>query len=149
MQCVIHGSCTVCAHRATHFGQGILCSRKKLSITLKFSELFFLPPCNCLHNQNYSCTLFWSTTTQTLKAEGRLTRMWIHLIVVKNNLLSGVSRLLVPSHQLPIHQLKGGKKAKGCFSVFFTYSSFPNIGFHILLAAGNIKLSAIMYGVLV
>src|SRR4029434_8210214 len=28
-------------HIATHFGQGISCSRKKLSITLKTSELFF------------------------------------------------------------------------------------------------------------
>src|SRR4029434_5639591 len=28
-------------HIAKHFGQGISCSRKKLSITLKISELFF------------------------------------------------------------------------------------------------------------
>src|SRR4029434_4271950 len=62
------------------------CSRKKLSITLKISELF-LPPGSCLQNINSSCISFWSTTTQTLKAEGRLTRLWIHLIVVKNNLL--------------------------------------------------------------
>src|SRR4029434_533813 len=76
-------------HIATHFGQGISCSRKKLSIT-----------------------------TQTLKAEGRLTRLWIHLIVVQNNLLSGVSRLVVPSYQLPIHQFKGGKSKGMLFSFF-------------------------------
>ena len=103
-------------------------------------------PCSCLQNINSSCISFWSTTTQTLKAEGRLTRLWIHLIVVQNNLLSGVSRLVVPSHQLPIHQLKGEKKQRDAFQFF---SSFPNIVFHILLAAGSIKLSAIMYGVLV
>src|SRR4029434_8695012 len=90
-------------HIATHFGQGISCSRKKLSITLK-SLNFFVRPCSCLQNINFSCISLWSTTTQTLKAEGRLTRLWIHLIVVQNNLLSGDSRLVVPSYQLPIHQ---------------------------------------------
>ena len=104
-------------HIATHFGQGISCSRKKLSITLKISELV-LRPGSCLQNINSSCISFWSTTTQTLKAEGRLTRLWIHLIVVPNNLLSGVSRLVVPSHQLPIHQLKGGKSKGMLFSFF-------------------------------
>src|SRR4029434_6620706 len=106
-------------HIATHFGQGISCSRKKLSITLKISELFCrLRPCSCLQNMNSSCISFWSTTTQTLKAEGHLTRLWINLIVVQNNLLSGVSRLVVPSHQLPIHQLKGGKSKGMPFSFF-------------------------------
>src|SRR4029434_8596383 len=105
---------------ATHFGQGISCSRKKLSITLKISELF-VRPCSSLQNINSSCISFWSTTTQTLEEEGRLTRLWIHLIVVKNNLLSGVSRLVVPSHQLPIHQQGGQRDAFPSQTLFFTY----------------------------
>ena len=81
---------------------------------------FFVRPCSCcLQNINSSCISFWSTTTQTLKAEGRLTRLWIHLIVVQNNLLSGVSRLVVPSHQLPIHQLKGEKSKGMVFSLVY------------------------------
>src|SRR4029434_4900740 len=56
MQCVIHGSCTVCAHPDQ--GQGISCSRKKLSITLKISELV-LRPGSCLQNRNSSCISFW------------------------------------------------------------------------------------------
>ena len=104
-------------HIPSHFGQGISCSRKKLSIT---SLNFFVRPCSCcLQNINSSCISFWSTTTQTLKAEGRLTRLWIHLIVVQNNLLSGVSRLVVPSHQLPIHQLKGEKSKGMLFSLVY------------------------------
>src|SRR4029434_9246141 len=79
------------------------CSRKKLSITLKISELF-LPPGSCLKNRNSSCISLWSTNHKKLKAERRLTHRWIHLIVVQNNLPSGVLRLVVPSHQLPIHQ---------------------------------------------
>src|SRR4029434_1152992 len=72
-------------HIATHFGQGISCSRKQLSITLKISDLF-LPPGSCLQNRNSSCISFWSTNHK--KAERRLTHRWIHLIEVQNNLLS-------------------------------------------------------------
>src|SRR4029434_1531229 len=92
------------------------------------------------HNINSSCISFWSTTTQTLKAEGRLTRLWIHLIVVQNNLLSGVSRLVVPSHQLPIHQLKGGKKQRDAFQFFSRTSPSQTLFFtyYSLLAILNI-----------
>ena len=54
-------------HIATHFGQGISCSRKKLSITLKISELF-LPPGSCLQNRNSSCISFWSTNHKKAKS---------------------------------------------------------------------------------
>src|SRR4029434_6524630 len=84
---------------------------------------------------------FGRQITKKLKAERRLTHRWIHLIVVQNNLPSGVLRLVVPSHQLPIHRV-----GIGMLFSFFTYSSFPNIVLHISLAVGNIKLSAIMYG---
>src|SRR4029434_2746553 len=79
--------------------------------------------------------------TKKLKAERRLTHRWIHLIVVQNNLPSGVLRLVGPSHQLPIH-----RTGIGILFSFFTYSSFPNIVLHISLAVGNIKLSAWLFG---
>ena len=101
MQCVIHGSC-LCTSR--HILARVYHVHGKNCRSLWKSLNFFVRPCSCLQNINSSCISFWSTTTQTLKAEGRLTRLWIHLIVVQNNLLSGVSRLVVPSHQLPIHQ---------------------------------------------
>src|SRR4029434_5046219 len=109
MQCVIHGSCTVSAHRNTFWPGYIMFTEK---ITLKISELF-LPPGSCLQNRNSSCISFWSTNH---KAERRLTHRWIQLIVVQNNLPLGVLRLVVPSHQLPIHQSIG--RVLGCFSVF-------------------------------
>src|SRR4029434_5224568 len=84
---------------------------------------------------------FGRQITKKLKAERRLTHQWIHLIVVQNNLPSGVLRLLVPSHQLPIH-----RAGIGMLFSFFTYSSFPNIVLHISLAVGNIKLSAWLFG---
>src|SRR4029434_2645586 len=96
-------------HIATHFGQGISCSWKKLSITLKISELF-LPPGSCLQNRNSSCISFWSTNHK--KAERRLTHRWIHLIVVQNNLPSGVFRLLTSAANSSLG------RALGCFSVF-------------------------------
>ena len=83
---------------------------------------FFLPPGSCLQNRNSSCISFWSTNHK--KAERRLTHRWIHLIEVQNNLLSGVSRLVVPSHQLPIHQLKG-EKSKGMLFSFFHVLLLP------------------------
>src|SRR4029434_462229 len=137
MQCVIHGSCTVCAHRATHFGEGISCSRKKLSITLKISKLFFYLLAAAYRIEIPLASHFGRQITKKLKAERRLTHRWIHLILVQNNLPSGVLRLVVPSHQLPIHQA-----GIGMLFSFFTYSSFPNIVLHISLAVGNIKLSA-------
>src|SRR4029434_1446877 len=84
---------------------------------------------------------FGGQITKKLKAERRLTHRWIHLIVVQNNLPSEVFRLVVPSHQLPIHQA-----GIGMLFSFFTYSSFPNIVLHISLAVGNIKLSAWLFG---
>src|SRR4029434_3091858 len=104
MQCVIHGSCTVCAHRATHFGQGISCSRKKLSITLKISKLFFYLQHAAYRDEIPLASHFGRQITQKLKAERRLTRRWIHLIVVQNNLPSGVLRLEVPSNERRITQ---------------------------------------------
>src|SRR4029434_2835131 len=128
MQCVIHGSCTVCAHRDT-FWPG--CSRKKLSITLKISELFFYLQAAAYRIEIHPASHFDQQITKKLKAERRLTHWWIHLIVVQNNLPSGVLRLVVPSHQLPIHQLKGEKKQRDAFhffsrtppsqTLFFTY----------------------------
>src|SRR4029434_2492020 len=47
---------------------------------------------------------FGRQITKKLKAERSLTHRCIHLIVVQNNLPSGVLRLVVPSHQLPIHR---------------------------------------------
>src|SRR4029434_3299740 len=89
---------------------------------------------------------FGRQITKKLKAELRLTHRWLNLIVLQNNLPSGVLRLIVPSHQLPIQLNRAGI---GMLFSFFTYSSFPNIVLHISLAVGNIKLSAIMYGCLV
>src|SRR4029434_8144209 len=146
MQCVIHGSCTVCAHRATHFGQGISCSRKKMSITLKISKLFFYLQAAAYRIEIRLASHFGRQITKKLKAERRLTTRWIHLILVQNNLPSGVLRLVVPSHQLPIHQFKGGK-SKGMLFSFFHVLLLPKHRFsHI---TSYIKLSAIMYGVLV
>src|SRR4029434_8374725 len=67
---------------------------------------------------------FGRQITKKLKAERRLTHRWIHLIVVQNQLLSGVSRLVVPSHQLPIQQLKG-EKSKGMLFSFFHVLLLP------------------------
>src|SRR4029434_5825975 len=130
MQCVIHGSCTVCAHRATHFGQGISCSRKKLSITLKFSELFFYLQAAAYRIEIPSASHFGRQITKKLKAEVRLTHRWINLIVLQNNLPSGVLRLIAPSNKLPIQFNRAGI---GMLFSFFTYSSFPNIVLHISL----------------
>src|SRR4029434_2222081 len=105
-------------HIATHFGQGISCSRKKLSITLKISELFFYLQASAYRIENHAASHLGRQITEKLKAESRLTSLWIHLIVVHNNLLSGVSRLVVPSHQLPIHQLKGEKKQRDAVYFF-------------------------------
>src|SRR4029434_1315045 len=86
---------------------------------------------------------FGRQITKKLKAELRLTHRWINLIVLQNNLPSGVLRFIVPSHQLPIQFNRAGIWM--LFS-FFTYSSFPNIVLHISLAVGNIKLSAWLFG---
>ena len=78
-------------HIATHFGQGISCSRKKLSITLKISELFFyLQAAAAYRIEIPPASHFGRQITKKLKAEGRLTHRWIQLIVVQNNLLLGV-----------------------------------------------------------
>src|SRR4029434_9066278 len=74
---------------------------------------------------------FGRPITKKLKAERRLTHRWIHLIVVQNNLPSGVLRLVVPSHQLPIQSIN--RAGFGMLFSFFTYSSFPNIVLHISL----------------
>src|SRR4029434_11030949 len=91
-------------HIATHFGQGISCSREKLSITLKISELFFYLQAAAYRIEISPASHFGRQITKKLKAELRLTHRWINLIVLQNNLPSGVLRLIVPSHQLPIHQ---------------------------------------------
>src|SRR4029434_9990474 len=91
-------------HIATHFGQAISCSWKKLSITLKISELFFTSRQLLTEYKFLLHLILVDKSQKKLKAERRLTHQWIHLIVVQNNLPSGVLRLVVP--------------ALGCFSVF-------------------------------
>src|SRR4029434_2085519 len=92
-------------HIATHFVQGISCSWKKLSITLKIS--FYLQAA-AYRIEISPASHFGRQITKKLKAELRLTHRWINLIVLQNNLPSGVLRLLVPSHQLPIQFNRAG-----------------------------------------
>ena len=145
MQCVIHGSCTVCAHRDT-FWPGYIMFTEKIVDHFENLWTFFYLQAAAYRIEIPPASHFGRQITKKLKAERRLTHRWIHLIVVQNNLPSGVLRLVVPSHQLPIQFNRAGI---GMLFSFFTYSSFPNIVLHISLAVGNIKLSAIMYGCLV
>src|SRR4029434_598853 len=78
-------------HITTHFGQGISCSRKKLSITLK---IFFYLQAAAYRIEIPPASHFGGQITKKLKAERRLTHRWIHLIVVQNNLPSEVFRLV-------------------------------------------------------
>src|SRR4029434_6587493 len=87
-------------HIATHFGQGISCSRKK---SQNLGTFFYLQAA-AYRIEIPPASHFGRQITKKLKAERRLTHRWIHLILVQNNLPSGVLRLVVPSHQLPIHQ---------------------------------------------
>src|SRR4029434_5345790 len=91
-------------HIAQHILARVSCSRKKMSITLKISKLFFYLQAAAYRIEIPLASHFGRQITKKLKAECRLTHRWIHLIVVQNNLPSGVLRLVVPSHQLPIHQ---------------------------------------------
>src|SRR4029434_6800581 len=72
-------------HIATHFGQGISCSRKKISITLKISKLFFYLQAAAYRIEIPLASHFGRQITKKLKAERRLTHRWIHLILVQNN----------------------------------------------------------------
>ena len=58
---------TPAVHIATHFGQGISCSRKKLSITLKISELF-LPAGTAYRIEIPPASHFGRQITKKLKA---------------------------------------------------------------------------------
>src|SRR4029434_10480820 len=78
---------------ATHFGQGISCSRKKLSITLKSRKKMYLQAA-AYGIEIPPASHFGRQITKKLKAECRLTHRWIHLIVVQNNLPSEVFRLV-------------------------------------------------------
>src|SRR4029434_7404527 len=84
-------------HIATHFGQGISCSRKHFFYLQAAAYRIETPPASHFGRQ----------ITEKLKAERRLTHRRINLIVVQNNLPSAVLRIVVPSHQLPIHQSGG------------------------------------------
>src|SRR4029434_10468799 len=68
-------------------------------------------------------------------AERRLTHRWIHLIVVQNNLPSGVFRLVGYCPHISCQFIN--RAGIGMLFSFFTYSSFAIIVLHISLAVGN------------
>ena len=127
MQCVIHGSCTACAHRDT-FWPGYVMFTEKIVLSLWKSLNLFYVQAAAYRIDIPPASHFGRQITKKLKAELRLTHRWINLIVLQNNLPSGVLRLIVPSHQLPIQFNRAGI---GMLFSFFTYSSFPNIVLHI------------------
>ena len=68
MQCVIHGSCNVCAHRDT-FWPGYIMFTEKIVDHFENLWTFFLPPgSSCLQNRNSSCISFWSTNHKKAKS---------------------------------------------------------------------------------
>ena len=92
-------------HIATHFGQAISCSRKIIVDHFKKKSLnLFYVQAAAYRIEIPPASHFGRQITKKLKAERRLTHRWIQLIIVQNNLPLGVLRLVVPSHQLPIHQ---------------------------------------------
>src|SRR4029434_6317883 len=108
-------------HIATHFGQGISCSRKKLSITLKISELF-LPPGSCLQNRNSSCISFWSTNHKKAKSWASFDTS-----VDSSNCSAKKSAFgsFATSSALP--SAANSSIALGCFSVFLRTHPSPTL----------------------
>src|SRR4029434_2022943 len=107
MQCVIHGSCTVCAHRDT-FWPGYIMFMAKIVDHFENLCTFFYRQAAAYRIEISPASHFGRQITKKLKAELRLTHRWINLIVLQNNLPSGVLRLIVPSHQLPIQFNRAG-----------------------------------------
>src|SRR4029434_1577479 len=64
IQCIPHGSYTVCTHRDTFWPEYIMFTEK---IVDHFENLF-LPPGSCLQNRNSSCISFWSTNHKKAKS---------------------------------------------------------------------------------
>src|SRR4029434_4749093 len=112
MQCVIHGSCTVCAHPDT-FWPGYIMFTEKIVDHFKKSLNFFYLQAAAYRIEIPPASHFGRQITKKLKAERLLTHRWIHLIVVQKNLPLGVLRLVVPS---AANSSIG--RALGCFSVF-------------------------------
>src|SRR4029434_7485253 len=117
MQCVIHGSCTVCAHRDT-FWRGYIMFTEKIVDHFENLGTFLYVHAAAYRIEIPPASHFGRQITKKLKAKRRLIHRWIQLIIVQNNLPLGVLRLVVPSYQLPIHQLKGGKSKGMLFSLF-------------------------------
>ena len=120
MQCVIlYMALAPSVHIATHFGQAISCSRKKIVDHFENLWTFFYLQAAAYTIEIPPASHFGRQITKKLKAERRLTHRWIHLIVVQIESAFGSFATSCALTSAGNSSIEREKKQRDAFSFFY------------------------------